>query len=195
MSQSNVSYWARRLLNCYFGWKTSSDPDVRFQPLGMKVQQYNYNFDSKWEPALNCMLEGYKNCCFSASNMYYETCRLWIMFVRKIWLVHEDSHPQLGPMLWSNAPMLRSMLWCCGRMLQCFGRILRCFEFAAENSLASLTLLKFYSVQSACHPRCNFLVIVVFSSADWREWGRQKCFGIYLRLNCASKWSRNILKL
>ena len=60
MSQSNVSYWARRLLNCYFGWKTSSDPDVRFQPLGMKVQQYNYNFDSKWEPALNCLLEGYK---------------------------------------------------------------------------------------------------------------------------------------
>ena len=94
-----------------------------------------------------------------------------------------------------NVVMLRSMLWCCGRMLQCFGRILRCFEFAAENSLASLTLLKFYSVQSACHPRCNFLVIVVFSSADWREWGRQKCFGIYLRLNCASKWSRNILKL
>ena len=48
------------MLNCYFGWKTSSDPDVRFQPLGMKVQQYNYNFDSKSEPALNCLLEGDK---------------------------------------------------------------------------------------------------------------------------------------
>ena len=160
----------------------------------MKVQQYNYNFDSKWEPTLNCLLEGYKIAVspLQICIMKLVDCgRVCGKNLTRTW----GFAPQLGPMLWSNAPMLRSMLWCCGRMLQCFGRILRCFEFAAENSLASLTLLKFYSVQSACHPRCNFLVIVVFSSADWREWGRQKCFGIYLRLNCASKWSRNILKL
>ena len=133
MSQSNVSYWARRLLNCYFGWKTSSDPDVRFQPLGMKVQQYNYNFDSKWEPALNCLLEGDKiavsplqicimrlvdcgSCLWEKSDSYMRIrtpTRSDVVVKCSDVAVNVVMLRSNAPMFWSDTPMF----WICCREL------------------------------------------------------------------------------
>lgn len=133
MSQSNVSYWARHLLNCYFGWKTSSDPDVRFQPLGMKVQQYNYNFDAKWEPALNCLLEGYKiavsplqicimklvdcgSCLWEKSDSYMRIrtpARSDVVVKCSDVAVNVVMLRSNAPMFWSDTPMF----WICCREL------------------------------------------------------------------------------